>query len=64
LVVRLYECANRRGPFSLKFPFPVRSAAGVNLLEEEQAAVQIDGDGQTIQGFIRPFEIKTFLINF
>jgi len=64
LVVRLYECANRRGPFELKFPFPVSSASEVNLLEEEQAAAEIGSDGQTIQGFLKPFEIKTFLVNF
>ena len=64
LVVRLYECANRRGPFSLKFSFPIASASEVNLLEEEQAAAQIGRDGQTIQGFLKPFEIKTFLVNF
>jgi alpha-mannosidase len=64
LVVRLYECANRRGPFSLKFPWPITSASEVNLLEEEKAAVQVSGNGQTIKGFLKPFEIKTFLVNF
>ncbi|MDB5080330.1 MAG: hypothetical protein JWP00_2254 [Chloroflexi bacterium] len=64
LVVRLYECANRRGPFSLRFPWPIASASEVNLLEEEKAAVQVSGNGQTIKGFLKPFEIKTFLVNF
>jgi alpha-mannosidase len=64
LIVRVYECANRRGPFNLKFAFPFRSAAEVNLLEEEQAAAQIGSDGQSIQSFIAPFEIKSYLVNF
>jgi alpha-mannosidase len=63
LVVRVYECANRRGPFELKFPFAVSSAIETNLLEEETGKVEIGGDGQSIGGFIKPFEIKTFLVN-
>lgn len=64
LVVRLYESANRRGPFELKFPFPVSSAVEVNLLEEAQGEAQIGSHGRSISGFVTPFEIKTFLVNF
>ena len=63
LVVRLYETANRRGSFELKFAFPIVSAVETNLLEEETGPVEIGGNGQSIQGFIKPFEIKTFLVN-
>ncbi len=63
LVVRIYECANRRGPFDLKFAFPIASAIETNLLEEETGKVEMGIDGQSLQGFLKPFEIKTFLVN-
>jgi alpha-mannosidase len=61
VVVRVYECGNRRGPAALRFCRPLAGAAEVNLLEEEPRPVHVEGD--TVRFDVRPFEIKTFLVH-
>lgn len=62
LVVRVYECANRRGPFTLTLPFAIQAAAETNLLEEQPMPVTLSADGKTLSSAITPYEIKTFVI--
>jgi alpha-mannosidase len=62
LVVRLYECANRRGPFALHFPFALAAAWETNLIEEEATPATLGSDGQSILAEIRPYQMKTFLV--
>ena len=60
LVVRLYECANRRGKFQIKLGFKATRAAETNLLEEEIAESSLADNGSTLEGYITPYQIKTF----
>jgi alpha-mannosidase len=60
VVVRVYECGNRRGPAALRFCRPLAGAAEVNLLEEEPRPARVEGDA--VHFDVRPFEIKTFLV--
>ncbi|HEX2910506.1 MAG TPA: alpha-mannosidase [Chloroflexia bacterium] len=64
LVLRAYECANRRTPFRLTLPFEVAEAFETNLLEDTESGqpLQIEADGRTISGLFRPYQIRTFLI--
>lgn len=64
VIIRLYECANRRGPFKLKFPFKVSQASEVNLLEENPQPVELTDDGYALTGFITPYQIKTYRLKF
>ncbi len=63
LIVRLYECANQRGPFQLKLSFKAKSVKETNLLEEEIQELELSENGTLIKSEIRPFEVKTFLIS-
>jgi alpha-mannosidase len=62
LVVRVYECGNRRGQFKLRLPFPASAVEETNLLEEHGQAAELSADGRVVLGTIRPYEIKTFVI--
>ena len=57
IIVRLYETQRRRGAITLVAGFPLAAAARTNLLEEEKAALAVDGN--TVQYDIRPYEIVT-----
>lgn len=62
LIVRLYECANRRGPVKIRLPFAVAQVAEVNLLEEEIAIseVTLASDKMSFQVNFLPYQIKSF----
>jgi alpha-mannosidase len=61
MVIRLYECYNRRGKAALEFAKPVRSAVICNMLEENEAEpIQIDGC--RVEFYMNPYEIKTIKI--
>jgi alpha-mannosidase len=62
LIVRLYEAHNMRRPVRLRFALPVKSAAVVDLFEQEIGAVEIEGN--EVMFPIRPFEIKTLRVKF
>ena len=62
LVLRLYECAKRRGVYRLQFPFKLAQAFETNLLEEVQQPVRLDADKQTIEGYLEPHQILTLLV--
>ena len=55
LIVRLYETQRRRGPVTLSTSFNLASAERVNLLEEKQHALAVDGKQVTFP--IRPYQI-------
>ncbi|MBP3887957.1 MAG: alpha-mannosidase [Cellulosilyticum sp.] len=60
MIVRLYECYNRRTPVEISFYAPIVSIKECNLLEEEGDAV--DYANQTAHFMIQPYEIKTFKV--
>jgi alpha-mannosidase len=66
LVVRLYECANRRGRFTLKLGVRPSAVVAVNLLEEmlDEQDIELSTEGDTVSGYIKPYEIKTLLLRF
>jgi alpha-mannosidase len=57
VIVRFYECNRERGPVTLHAGFPLKSAAIVNLLEEELEALPVEG--QDVHLFVKPFQIVT-----
>lgn len=66
-ILRLYEAHGRRGPVTLTFGRPVRSAQLVNLLEEPErsepgATPVVEGNRLTIH--LRPLEICTLQVRF
>ncbi len=63
IVVRLYEIANRRSEAVLNFAYEVREAYETNLLEEERQKLTAFED-KSITFFIKPYEIKTFVVYF
>ncbi len=60
MIVRLYECHGQTSRCKVKFDLPVRSAAIVNMLEEEPQAVRCAG-GSVMLDF-GPYEIHTLRI--
>lgn len=62
LVIRLYECANRRGPLQVHIPFEVERVEETNLLEEEAQPVELTDDRYGFRSTIRPYQIKTFVV--
>jgi alpha-mannosidase len=60
LIVRLFEHANQRAETTVTFGVPIKSVALVNLMEEGDEAVPLDGTAVTLS--LRPFEIATLKI--
>jgi alpha-mannosidase len=61
MIVRLYECYNRRGTAVLEFAGPVRSAVICNMLEENENE-EIRIDGCRVEFHMNPYEIKTIKV--
>ena len=57
IIVRLYDSQRQRGPVTLTTAFAVGEAWQTNLLEEDQAALVVDG--HQVQLFVKPYEIVT-----
>jgi alpha-mannosidase len=57
IIVRLYEAEHKAAHARLRFGFPIRAAAEVNLMEEEARPLTVRSEGVTLE--FRPFEIKT-----
>ena len=57
IIVRLYECYNRRGGVFLKTPLPVSEAWECNMLEEREKKLLVQKEGVSIE--ILPYEIRT-----
>ncbi len=63
LIIRVYEAGNRRGKFSLKFPYTINKAVEVNLLEHELADSAVEVANNNLTSQIRPYQIKTFRVS-
>lgn len=57
IIIRLYEAEHKAAHARVRFGFPIRAAAEVNLMEEEAKPLTVRSDGVTLE--FRPFEIKT-----
>jgi alpha-mannosidase len=57
IIIRLYEAEHKAAHARIRFGFPIRAAAEVNLMEEEAKPLIVRSDGVTLE--FRPFEIKT-----
>jgi alpha-mannosidase len=57
VIVRFYECRRIRGPVALTFGFPVTAAYRTNLLEENQAPLDVADN--TVTYNTRAYEIVT-----
>ncbi len=64
LVLRIYECANRRGPVTITLPFAARAVTETNLLEAPIAGAvpTLAPDGRGFTTSVTPYQIKTFVI--
>lgn len=62
MIVRLYEYKNVRSSVTLSFGKPVRAVLECDLMENEQAALPVEGNAFTFQ--IKPYEIRTFKVAF
>ena len=62
LIVRLYEAHGQRGPVTLTFGHKPRKVTECDLMEENDVAVSTGGHTVTFQ--IKPFEIRTFKVQF
>jgi alpha-mannosidase len=57
VVVRFYESQRQRGPVTLTAGFDLAEVWHTNLLEENQAALEANGNRVTL--LVRPYEIVT-----
>jgi len=62
LILRLYENANRRGPATLTFARPLASAKLLDLLENAESDITVEGKQITVE--IKPYEILSLGITF
>jgi alpha-mannosidase len=57
IIVRLYESQRRRGPVTLSVGFDLTKAWRTDLLEENQATLELNGNSITLS--LKPYEIVT-----
>lgn len=62
VIVRLYECYNRRTPVTLIFGKELTSVVECNMMEEGADPVEFTGDQATFE--MKPYEIKTLKVTF
>ena len=63
LIVRVYDCANRRGAVTLTFLLPVVAASSVTLLEEpDDLAEAIEVEGNALTFSLLPFQVRSFRV--
>ncbi len=62
LIIRVYEAYNQRGNVSLIFTEKVKKAVACNCLEEEQGPA--DFHEHTLEFYIKPFQLRTFYVEF
>ena len=61
LIVRLYECKNKRAHTTLRFGFDVRRACLCDLTENELEPLTVDGRALSLT--VKPFEIVTLKLS-
>ena len=57
VIVRLYEFQRHRGPFALETSFPMVKAWRINILEENQEEIPVEGN--KLHYSIKPYQILT-----
>ncbi len=57
VIIRMYEYQRQRGSFTLKTFFPIEKAWRVNILEENQEEIPVEG--KQIRYSIKPYQILT-----
>ena len=62
VIVRLYECYNRRTPVTLIFGKELTSVVECNMMEEGADPVEFTGNRATFE--MKPYEIKTLKVTF
>lgn len=62
VIVRLYECYNRRTPVTLIFGKELTSVVECNMMEEGADPVEFTGNQATFE--MKPYEIKTLRVTF
>ena len=55
IIVRGYECNNKRTLVTLQFGFPVKKAYACNLLEEKETELPVENN--QVSFVVKPFEI-------
>jgi alpha-mannosidase len=60
VIIRLYDTQRQRGKVTLTCGFPVKAAWRANILEENQAALSVEGNRVTLH--VKPFEIATIRV--
>lgn len=60
MIIRMYECWNRRSRFELQLSEPVEHVYETNLLEEKKEEITMKENKASLE--IRPFEIKTLIV--
>jgi alpha-mannosidase len=60
MIVRLYESHRKRATVRLRFAFAVRQAWQTNLLEENESALQVEGN--SVYFHLRPYQIMTMRV--
>jgi len=58
LIIRLFECYNKRTDVTLTFFKPLSNVVECNLMEKDIQPVDVQGNTFSFQ--IKPYEIKTF----
>jgi alpha-mannosidase len=62
LIVRVYDCANRRGRVTLSFANLIASAQPVTILEEPDPAVELEIAEDTLRFDLLPFQVRSFRV--
>ncbi len=62
LVLRLYECANRRGNVTVTLPFAAASVSRTNLLEDAPEGVPLSADGRSFTTTFTPYQVVTVVV--
>ena len=62
VIVRLYECFNRRTEVSLTFAEDIKTVCECDMLEADMEELQ--PDGRKVSFRMKPYEIKTLKLKF
>jgi len=62
IILRVYEAYNERGEIEIKFSYPLKAVEECNLIETDEKPIDFNED--SFRFYIKPYEIKTFLIGF
>jgi alpha-mannosidase len=62
IIIRVYEACNQRGEVEFEFAYQLNNVMECNLLEEPETS--LDFVGNKFRSEIKPYEIKTFRVEF